>query len=126
MDPPAKTCAADFEAGAKVPMTCKIPKCIIDKLKRWEWPGIGVNGEAATTETTTATTTEVVTVPDASSTASSLVQLGKTSTRGEEQCVCIAPREGEHESVDAPDPGPDGTAPVPKNAGWICYDDMKK
>ena len=25
-------------------MTCRIPKCVIDDLKRWEWPGIGMGG----------------------------------------------------------------------------------
>ena len=39
--PNPKKCSADTADTAQTSMSCKIPKCIIDEVKRWEWPGIG-------------------------------------------------------------------------------------
>ena len=46
--------------------------------------------------------------------------------RTQTDCVCIAPKESEHSSVAAPDFNDDGSMTVPKDQGWICYDNMAK
>ena len=90
--PPATECPAGTKDGAKTSMTCKIPKCIIDDLKRWDWPGIGFGPPPP--------------LPASKSAATSMVQLGKGDAAG--QCVCVGPvnqqgKNAGHESVDSPE-----------------------
>lgn len=116
--PTPKECAPGTEQKAKTGMTCKVPKCILDSLKRDEWPGIGfgvhppVGGSffqkgAAAAEGAPA-------MP---------VGPGAPAVGGGEEdnnCVCLGAvnQQGAnagHESVDSPDFNADGSIDVPKD-----------